>query len=78
MVEGEPAKVTVFRKCFEIYKLTRLADKFIVGERERNSKMTSRFLYLTSESGEEDWKKLWRGCKAAALDRCLIDTHWRR
>lgn len=72
MVAGKPAKVTGFRKCFEIYKLTRLADRFIVGERERNSKITSGFLDLTAKSGGTDW----RGKALGGESRCLIDTLW--
>lgn len=50
MVVGESAKMTGFKRCFEIYKLTRLADRFTVGERERNSKMDSGILDLTGEA----------------------------
>ena len=33
---GEAAKVTRFRKCFDVYKLVRLADRFIAGKMERD------------------------------------------
>lgn len=41
MAAGEAAKVTGFRKSFDIYKLPRLADRFIVGEIERELKDNS-------------------------------------
>lgn len=38
MVAGEARKVSRFRKCFDASKLPRLADGFIVGEKERRRK----------------------------------------
>lgn len=38
MVVGEVVKVIGFRKSFDIYKLLRFVDRFIVGEIEREFK----------------------------------------
>ena len=54
--------MTGFRKCFDTHELTRLADRFIVGERERYSKITSGCFDLATGSDGAAWKeKLWRG-----------------
>lgn len=57
MVAGEAAKVTGFRKRFDICKLTRLADRSIVGERERNSEITFGFFDLATESDKADGRR---------------------